>query len=102
MITFSENEHITYNFNLKKNINKIDGFDLDHTIISPKHGIFPVNESDWKYSFSEIKNNLINLNQDYNIVIFTNQKSFNSKSELICNRINNFINDLGFIPSIII
>lgn len=102
MITFSENEHITYHFNLKKNINKIAGFDLDHTIISPKHGIFPVDESDWKYSFSEIKNNLINLNQDYNIVIFTNQKSFNSKSELICNRINNFINDLGFIPSIII
>ena len=102
MVEFNENENVSYYFNLNSNINKIAGFDLDHTIISPQFSIFPKNEYDWKYSFSEIKEKLTKLNKNYNVVIFTNQKLYHNKSKLICDRLNNFINDLGFKPSVII
>lgn len=57
--------------NLKK---KIAGFDLDFTLIKPKSGKkFPINKDDWMWLYPKIKDKLINISKEYQIVIFSNQ-----------------------------
>lgn len=95
MVSFINNKNFIYYKNLDSSKPKIAGFDLDHTIISPKHSIFPKDENDWKYTFSDMKEKILELSKDYNIVIFSNQKQYNRNSNIIISRINKFIIDLG-------
>jgi bifunctional polynucleotide phosphatase/kinase len=63
---------LIYNpLNIKENIAT---FDLDHTLIQPKHNkIFPKDHTDWEWK-SNVKEILKLFNQsDWSIIIFTNQ-----------------------------
>ena len=100
MISFTNNKNFVYHLDIDPNKSKIAGFDLDHTIISPKHSIFPIDENDWKYSFNSIKEKILELSIQYNIVIFSNQKQFYKNSNIITSRITDFVNDLGIPISI--
>ena len=62
---------------------KIAGFDLDSTLIETKSGnIFPKGVSDWKPKYDNTKMILNELyNNDYTIVIFTNQKNLIKKNK---------------------
>eukprot|EP01102_Stenamoeba_stenopodia_P003221 TRINITY_DN13157_c0_g1_i1.p1 TRINITY_DN13157_c0_g1~~TRINITY_DN13157_c0_g1_i1.p1 ORF type:complete len:571 (+),score=178.41 TRINITY_DN13157_c0_g1_i1:42-1754(+) len=57
------------------NSEKIAAFDLDHTLIKPKGNTkFPKGRTDWKWMFGNVPKKLKELhNDDYKIVIFTNQ-----------------------------
>jgi bifunctional polynucleotide phosphatase/kinase len=62
-------------------IDKVAGFDLDHTLIKPKSGaVFPKDENDWTWNYDNVIEILNKLQLDgYSIVIFTNQKGLTSK-----------------------
>lgn len=85
-----------YNDNKKNNIDKIAGFDLDDTIITTKSGNkFPKNTDDWKFNYINKKGNKEHVsesiievklqkffNDDYRIIIFTNQKGLNNDNKI--------------------
>ena len=53
---------------------KIAGFDMDYTLIKPKSGKrFPIDHNDWEWLYPNIKDKLIELSEEYQIVIFSNQ-----------------------------
>lgn len=67
----------TPNFKFEK---KLAMFDLDNTLIKPKIGKFgkgrgfPVNASDWKFTFPNVKQTLINyFESGFSIIIISNQ-----------------------------
>ena len=67
---------------------KVAGFDLDFTIVKPKSGRkFPKDENDWKWLYHNTKEKLLQLSEDYQVVIFSNQmglsKGKQSKEELL-------------------
>ena len=65
-----------------KNSQKLAGFDLDHTLIKTKSGkVRPKDKNDWLFYVDNLKERLLELqNDNYNIVIFTNQSGL-EKSE---------------------
>uniref|UniRef100_A0A6C0J930 DNA 3'-phosphatase n=1 Tax=viral metagenome TaxID=1070528 RepID=A0A6C0J930_9ZZZZ len=76
MTWFEEDDIIYGKFNNYKGKHKYAyGFDLDHTIIKPKSGkTFSKDIKDWKFNYDNIVKRLKEINKEYNIVIFTNQK----------------------------
>jgi len=74
-------EIIYNNFILK---NKIASFDLDNTLITTKSGKkFPVDNTDWKFLFSNIKNVLSSYNNNgYSIIIITNQLGLKKQEQI--------------------
>ena len=84
---------------------KILSFDLDSTLITTKSGAkFPKDFSDWIYEYDNVKEILIKLNKDYNLIIFTNQKGLNDQSKIddFNKKINQIFKDLEFEISIFI
>jgi bifunctional polynucleotide phosphatase/kinase len=63
---------------------KVAGFDLDGTIITTKSGkTFPVNKDDWKYTFDNVIDKLIETrDKGYQIVIISNQKNLKNFDNL--------------------
>jgi len=88
-----------YFFNNPKNIIKIASFDLDNTLIKTKSGnVFPKDYNDWTWLYDNVPTTLQKLVQDdYSIVIFTNQKGISKGKETIENfsiKIKNIIKEL--------
>lgn len=88
MEIIEENENILFIINSNNNSSskKILAFDMDGTLITTKSGkIFPKDSNDWEFLFSlEIIINKIEeyKNNNYNIVIFSNQ-NINNFDEII-------------------
>lgn len=90
---------------IRKTINnkistKIAGFDLDFTLIKPKHfRKFPINENDWEWFHPNIPIILKQLyNDSWTIVIFSNQAGIQLKKKLqktIMKKINILSSELG-------
>lgn len=73
---------VLYYLNLDTNKKKIAAFDLDNTIIVTKSNAkFPKDKDDWKFIDSNIVSEFNTRLIDYNIVIFTNQKGLDKKSD---------------------
>ena len=83
-----------------KNSQKLAGFDLDHTLIKPKSGkVRPKDKNDWMFYVDNLKERLLELqNDNYNIVIFTNQsgleKSEQKRKDFLF-KLNNILFELG-------
>ena len=88
-------------YNIKnKNCTKVAGFDLDHTLLRPKNNrVFPLNKNDWELLYKKEISVLHKLhNEDYKIVIFTNQGGISkgkTKLNNIIYKIDAFINKIG-------
>lgn len=69
------------NLNKEQQLIKIAAFDMDGTLITTKTGKkFPIDSNDWKWLFPEIIPKLRQLAEDnYHLVVFTNQKGLSSK-----------------------
>ena len=81
---------VLYYLNLDTNKKKIAAFDLDNTIIITKSDAkFPKDKDDWKFIDSNIVSEFNTRLIDYNVVIFTNQKGLDKKSDDKVN-LNNF------------
>lgn len=82
--------------NLERKKVKIAGFDLDHTLIKPKKNIHPKSIDDFELVFPNVIEYLNNLiNDDYLIVIFSNQSDLNNKLEkknIVLGRIDKLFN----------
>lgn len=53
---------------------RLCAFDLDHTLVKQKSGKkFPTDENDWVQLYPNIKEKLIQLSNEYTLVIFSNQ-----------------------------
>ena len=82
-----------------KNV-KIASFDLDSTLIKTKSGnIFAKNSNDWVWLYSSIPDQLKDLSQDHQIIIFTNQKGLNSilKINAFKEKFNSIFQDIEHI-----
>ena len=56
-------------------------FDLDYTLIKTKsRRLFAKDKDDWEFLYDNIKDDLIRLSKQFNIIIFTNQKGLNHKN----------------------
>ncbi len=81
-----------------KSEQKIAGFDLDYTLISPRSkNKFPKNKNDWKL-LKNVKEKLIQLHEDnYLICIFTNQKGIKNEidKENFLFKLKNISTELG-------
>ena len=80
---------------------KIAAFDLDYTLIKPKSGNkFPKNKDDWMFINDKVKLYLNTLNNNnYSIVIFTNQKGISRGKLSISDfyeKITKIQDDIGF------
>lgn len=102
---FEKHESLYYKIhNLSTNI---AAFDLDYTLIKPKSGNkFPKNKDDWIFINDKVKLYLNALNNNnYSIVIFTNQKGI-SKGKLTISefyeKIQKIKDELGFELNIFI
>lgn len=64
---------------------KIGMFDLDNTLITTKNEKkFPVDENDWKWKFSNVKNKILELvDQNYCIIILSNQAGIASGKQTV-------------------
>ena len=78
---------------------KIAGFDMDFTLIKPKSGkLFPVDYNDWKWLYPNIKDKLIEISKDFQLVVFSNQmgiskgKTTEKEIKLKCKNIQRDIN----------
>ena len=73
---FETYKTVIYSLYKKDEFSKIAAFDLDGTIIKTKSGrVFPKDKNDWVFFNDNVKKILYNLcNNNYKIVIFTNQK----------------------------
>ena len=94
-----------YYYLVKNNNKKIIGFDLDSTLIKTKSGAkFPKSFDDWIYQYDNINSELNRIKNNYNLVIFTNQKGINTLDDIknFEKKINQIYNDLGFEISIFI
>ena len=69
------------NYEYKYKSNKIASFDLDHTLIRPKKGRFPTDKNDWVIMEGVIDKLKKLVNNDYNIVVFSNQSGSNFNIE---------------------
>jgi len=80
-----QKDSLYYVYNNPTHINKIAGFDLDYTLIKTKSGnIFPKDENDWIWLYDNVPKKLKQLvNDDYSIVIFSNQKGISKGIETI-------------------
>ena len=94
-MTFENYKTIFYKINVNSNKKNIAAFDMDYTIIKPKSNrIFPKDENDWKFLFGEITiSKLREINKNYQIVIFTNQKGI-SKGRTTIEQISKKIYDI--------
>ena len=62
----------------KTSSNKLAIYDLDHTLIKPKKGRFPLNKDDWTWAFPNILEILFkNYNDGYRIIVISNQSRIN-------------------------
>jgi bifunctional polynucleotide phosphatase/kinase len=87
--------------------NKIASFDLDGTLIIPSSGNkFPKNENDWKWLYNNIPDKLNELyNNNWNIIIFTNQNGLSKgkiKISTLITKFKNIIQQLNFPITIFI
>lgn len=83
-----------------KNSQKLAGFDLDHTLVKPKSGrVRPKDKNDWMFYVNNLKERLLELqNDNYNIVIFTNQSGLEKneqKRKDFLFKLNNVLFELG-------
>ena len=80
-MNWQEYSTVIYHIN-NNNKTKLACFDLDNTIITTKSGKkFPENEKDWKLLYDNTKSLLrYYQNNDYQIVIFTNQKNLKKRN----------------------
>jgi len=84
---------------------KIMSFDLDSTLITTKSGAkFPKDFKDWIYEYDNVKEKLIDLSKEFNLIIFTNQKGLDDQSKLddFNKKIDLIYKDIGFEISIFI
>lgn len=90
---FLKNDTIYYLFD-KSIKNKIAAFDLDFTLIKTKSGKkFPIDFNDWELLNNKILNILKNLyNDNYSIVIFTNQRGISKGKMSVENFYTKFTN----------
>ena len=97
MLLMELKKHKTIYFNLEDDIKpKIAAFDLDYTLIKPKSKYkFPRDANDWKLLYGDkTKEYLTKLvNNEYSIVIFTNQKGI-SKKKMTIGEFQQKINDI--------
>jgi len=72
---------IYLNFKTKFNRNKLACFDFDYTLIKTKSGKkFPIDKNDWVWLYDNIPNKIKELyNDNYNIIIFSNQLGISKK-----------------------
>jgi len=87
-------QKIHANFSSNTGLTKAAVFDLDHTLIKPTDNkIFSKNDSDWTFFSPKIINKLKSLNNDYEIIIVTNQHGITSgktNKDLWISKINKF------------
>ena len=79
---------------------KIAAFDMDHTLIKPiNNKKFSETDSDWELYCDSISKRLLKLsNEDYELVIITNQKGISSGKvdiEVFKNKIKKIVNHFG-------
>ena len=100
-------KHDSIYYKIENITNKIAAFDLDYTLIKPKSGRkFPKDKDDWKFLNDKAKLYLQTLNNNnYTIIIFTNQKGI-SKGKLTIldfyKKIKNIEEQIGFDINILI
>ena len=80
--TYNNDDNDNINNNI--NNNKIASFDLDSTLIKTKSGkVFSRNENDWMFYNLNVREKLSELiNNNYSIVVFSNQRGLNSEIKL--------------------
>jgi bifunctional polynucleotide phosphatase/kinase len=83
----TKKDTLYYYYSNPKTIYKIAAFDLDYTLIKTASGnIFPKDEKDWLWLYDNVPKKLKQLIDDeYNIVIFTNQKGISQGKQTIQN-----------------
>lgn len=92
------NVEVFVNFQLPIMPTKIAAFDLDHTLVAPHYGTFPRNEND--FVIMKNREGVLRwfLQNDYTLIIFTNQAR---SKEMNKTRIENFVRSIN-IPFIVI
>jgi bifunctional polynucleotide phosphatase/kinase len=99
------NKDTCYYFISKNTNKKIYGFDLDSTLIKTKSGAkFPKDSNDWIFLYNNTIEILKELNKEYHLVIFTNQKGLNNQNKIdgFNKKINDIYKNLDFDISIFI
>jgi bifunctional polynucleotide phosphatase/kinase len=103
----TKKDTLYYYYSNPKKIYKIAAFDLDYTLIKTASGnVFPKDENDWDWLYENVPEKLKQLVDDeYSIVIFTNQKGISQGKQTIQNfsiKVENIIKSLNLSIDILI
>jgi len=99
---YNQTKDIIYSFNGNQNLSNCACFDLDWTLIKPKSGnVFPTDKNDWQFLFPNTLSKILQLQNNFKIIIFTNQPSIsNDLLSKFNNIIQHFNHNVYFIVSI--
>lgn len=86
-------DYILYNSKNHTFTKKLACFDLDHTLIQPKtKRVYPIDENDWEFKDNVIKTLKFLKDNEWTIIIFTNQKQGGKKMLNVKQLTDKFIN----------